>query len=617
MHDLVPIKNHADAYWTNNSPAVHNRTTLPPAAASKTAAFCYGKSFVSTWQQRTTTRFQTEKTPVTASRGMVVANHPLASAAGMEMLAAGGNAVDAAIAALFMVTVVEPAMVGIIGGGCALLRLADGREIVLDGVASAPLGARPDMFTPLGTEWPLSAEAVGRRNRVGAQSVATPGNLLAWCEAVEKYGKLTLEDVLSPAILRAERGFIVSPYLATDIESRLPDILADPGIGAILAPRGNPLRAGDRLVQGDYAQTLRIIARQGAKYLHGGEFGQAIADYMKRNDGLLDMTDLDRYRVIEREPIRTDYRGYEVVGVPPPCAGGACVAEVLNILEAYDIAGMGYGSPEATHLLLESLKATTSDRDAAIGDPAFVDVPVERMISKEYAAFRRSQINRDRASDIRAGVGSSESANTTHVTAADSDGNIITSTQTINSTFGACVVVPGTGAILNNYMYVATPAPGFGSSIAPGKRITTNISATIIKRDDRPVYALGLPGGFKIPAVIAQTIVNLLDHGMTLQEAVEAPRVFAKGPLAEIERGFDASLVDALKDRQHPAEAVDSIAGCMAAIAFDETGQMTGASCWRGDGVPVGSGGGQAREGVVFWPDPTQAGTVVPEVAGN
>lgn len=565
---------------------------------------------MSSWRDRSSTSFATEKTSVNAYRGMVVANHPLAAAAGNEMLAAGGNAVDAAIAALFMVTVVEPAMVGIVGGGCALLRLADGREIVLDGVASAPLAARPDMFTPLGTEWPLSAETVGRRNRVGSQAVATPGSLLAWCEAVEKYGRLSLADVLAPAISRAERGFVVSPYLAADVVSRFPDIMADPGISAILAPGGVGLVAGDRLVQGDYAETLRQVAKHGASYLYGGAFGSALADYMKNNDGLLTLNDLEQFRVIEREPIRIDYRGYEVVGVPPPCAGGACVAEVLNILEDYDIADMGYGSARATHLLLEALKATTSDRDEAIGDPAFVDVPTERMISKEYAAVRRSQINPGHASDIRAGVGSSESANTTHVTVADRDGNIITSTQTINSTFGACVVVPGTGAILNNYMYVATPTPGFGSSIAPGKRITTNIAATIVKRDGKPVYALGLPGGYKIPSIIAQTIVNLVDHGMSLQEAVEAPRVFAKGPVVEVERGFDPRLSEDLRTMQHPAEAFDSIAGCMAAIAFEPDGSMTGASCWRGDGVPVGSGGGQARKGVVFWPDPTKAGTM-------
>lgn len=558
------------------------------------------------WRQNASTVFETEKTPVVSSKGVVVANHPLASSAGMEMLAAGGNAIDAAIAALFMVTVVEPAMVGIVGGGTALLRLADGHEVVLDGMCSGPMAVRPDSYEPMGQYWPESQETVGRRNRVGEQAVAVPGNLLAWCEAVEKYGKLSLADVIAPAISRAERGFVISPYLATDIEVRVTDILADPGLSAILAPNGNPLKAGDLLVQGDYANTLRGVAREGASYLYGGAFGQAIAAHMKARGGFLDLADLENYKVIERDPVRIDYRGYEVVGVPPPCAGGACVAEILNILEGYDIAGMGYGSAAATHLLLEALKAATIDRDEAIGDPAFVDVPLEEMIAKDYAARRRAQIDPDRASQIAAGLRSVESANTTHVTVADAEGNIITSTQTINSTFGACVVVPGTGAILNNYMYVFNPLVGHATSVAPGKRITGNIAASICKRDGKPVYALGLPGGFKIPSIVAQTFVNLIDHGMQLQEAVEAPRVFAKGPKVEVERGFDVALIPALQAKSHPAEPMDSIAGCMGAIEFAPDGSMTGASCWRGDGVPIGAGGGPARKGVVFWPDPTK-----------
>jgi gamma-glutamyltranspeptidase / glutathione hydrolase len=564
-----------------------------------------GDVTMSEWYRRAAVEFETEKTPVTASRGMVVANHPLASAAGMEMLAAGGNAVDAAIAALFAVTVVEPAMVGIVGGGTALLRLAEGREIVLDGMATAPLAARRDSFQSLSTEWPLSQETTGRKNRVGVQSVAVPGNLKAWCEAVERFGKLSLEEVLAPAIRHAERGFILSPYLATDIASRLPDILRDPGITALLAPGGEPLRAGERLVQGDYAATLRGVAREGAGFLHGGEFGRAIANHMRENDGFLTMADLEGYTVIDRDPIRVDYRGFEIVGVPPPCSGGACVAEILNILEGYDIAGPGYGAAATTHLLLEALKCATVDRDEAVGDPAFIDAPTAHMISKEYAALRRQEIDPQRASLISAGLHSVESANTTHVTTADAEGNVVTSTQTINSTLGACVVVPGTGALLNNYMYVFNPNPGHATSIAPGKRITGNIAATIVKRDGRLVYALGLPGGFKIPSVVAQAVVNLIDHGMSLQQAVEAPRVFAKGPMAEIENGFGRALIEAMSARGHPAKGVDSIAGCMAAIAFEPDGRMTGASCWRGDGSPVGIGGGRAREGVVFWPDPS------------
>jgi gamma-glutamyltranspeptidase/glutathione hydrolase len=560
---------------------------------------------MASWRQRARTVFETEKTSVFASRGMVAANHPLASAAGIEMLAAGGNAVDAAIGALFALTVVEPAMVGIVGGGTALLRLADGRETVIDGMAAAPLAARPDSYQPISAEWPLSQETVGERNRVGLASVAVPGNLLAWCEAVERYGRLSLADVMQPAIRHAERGFAITPHLADCIGTRLPDIVRDPGISAVLTRGGEPLRAGERLVQGDYAATLKGIAREGARFLHGGEFGRTLAAHMQRHGGMLDITDLERYSAIEREPVRFDYRGLEIVGVPPPCSGGLCVAEILNILEAYDIAALGYGSVEATHLIMEALKAATADRDTAIGDPDFVKVPGERMVSKEYAALRRAEIDPGRASPLGPGLHSVESANTTHLTVADGDGNIITSTQTLMSTFGACVVVPGTGAILNNYMYVFNPLPGHATSIAPGKRITGNIAATICKRDGVPVFALGLPGGFKIPSVVAQAIVNLVDHGMSLQEAVEAPRVFAKGPLAEVETGHDPALTEGLRALGHPAQPVNSVAGCMAAIAFEPEGRMVGASCWRGDGAPIGIGGGHARPNVIFWPDPT------------
>ena len=556
------------------------------------------------WRQRARSQFKTEKTPVAASRGMVAANHPLASAAAIEMFAAGGNAVDAAIGGLFALTVVEPAMVGIVGGGTALFRLADGRETVIDGMASAPLSAAPDCYETVGTEWPESQETVGQRNRVGAASVAVPGNLLAWCHAVERYGRLSLADVIEPAIRHAERGFVVSPHLAGCIRSRMPDVVRDPGISAVLTRAGEPLAAGDRLVQGDYAATLRGIAREGARFLHGGAFGRTLADYMKRHDGFLELGDLERYKVIERDPVRFDYRGIEVVGVPPPCAGGLSVAEILNILEGYDISGMGFGSVETTHLIMEALKAATADRDEAIGDPDFVQVPAARMISKEYAAERRAAINPQRSGPTLAGLRSVESANTTHITTADGDGNIVSSTQTIMSTFGACVVVPGTGAILNNYMYVFNPHPGHATSIAPGKRITGNIAATICKRDGVPIYALGLPGGFKIPSVVAQAIVNLVDHGMSLQEAVEAPRVFAKGPMAEVETGFDPAVMKGLAALGHPVQPVPAVAGCMAAIAFEQDGRMTGANCWRSDGAPAGIGGGAARPGVVFSADP-------------
>ncbi|MCB1398182.1 MAG: gamma-glutamyltransferase [Rhodobacteraceae bacterium] len=548
---------------------------------------------------------KTEKTPVTASRGMITANHPLASAAGIEMMAAGGNAVDATVAALFVLSVVEPAMVGVVGGGTALIRLADGREVVLDGMCQAPLAAHEHCYVPLGDSWPLSQETEGEANRVGVAAVATPGNLMAWCEAVGRYGRLSLADVIEPAIRHAARGFTVTPTLAGAVEVRLDDILRDAAMSAIFLPGGEPLRAGMRLVQDDYAATLRAIAREGAAALHGGELGRAVAGHVQANGGMLDAADLEAYRMVERAPVRAAYRDHEVIGVPPPCSGGASVAEILNILEGWDIGGMGFGSARATHLLMEAMKAATADRDASLGDPDFFDVPLGQLMSKDYAATRRAGIAEDRAGPQGPGLRSVESANTTHVTAADGDGNIVVSTQTINSSFGACTMAPGTGAVLNNYMYVFNPLPGLATSIAPGKRITGNIAATIVARDGRPVWALGLPGGYKIPSVVAQVLVNLIDHSMTVQQAVEAPRVFAKGPAAEVETDHGAALAGALTAMGHPVRRVDAVAGCMGAIAFAPDGAMTGASCWRGDGVPAGFGGGLARADIVFWPDPT------------
>jgi len=552
-----------------------------------------------------TPRIGTEKTPVTARRGMVVTNHPLASAAGMEMLAAGGNAVDAAIAALFTLTVTEPAMVGFFGGGTALLGLPDGREIVVDGMCTAPAAAHETVYTPLGTEWPLSQETEGERNRVGVASVGVPGNLLAWCQTLETYGRLPLADVIEPAIRHAARGFTATEVLETSARERAADIALDPAMAAIFLPGGEAPRRGDRFVQGDYAEVLRSISREGPAVLHGGELGRIITDHIRAGGGMITLQDLIDYRVVEREPVRMTYRGLEVIGVPPPCSGGAGVAEILNIMEGYDVAGASFGSATGTHLLIEAMKAATADRDAFIGDPDFFDVPLARLMSKDYAADRRAGIDPARAGRPGPGIRSVESANTTSLTAADDEGNIIVSTQTLNSSFGACTAAPGTGAVLNNYMYVFNPLPGLGTSIAPRKRVTANIAATIVRREGRPLWALGLPGGFKIPSMVAQTILNLADHRMPLQAAVEAPRVFAKGPLVEVERDHDAALVPALEEMGHPVTPRDSIAGCMAAIEFAPDGAMTGASCWRGDGVPAGSGGGLARPGVVFWPDPT------------
>ena len=556
------------------------------------------------WRARAGTLFQCEKTPVTASRGMAVTNHPLASAASVEMFAMGGNAIDAAISALFALTVVEPMMVGIFGGGTAVLHLADGRETVIDGLATAPMAAKPDSFKPISNVWPDYMESEGRRNRVGPASVAVPGNLKAWCETLERFGSLPLETVMEPAIRHAARGFRVTNYLASCIDEISDDLKLDPAIAAIFLPGGTPLAEGALLVQTDYAQTLREIAQKGPDHLYGGDLGRKIADYLQGAGSYVALEDLANYRTIERQPVRGTYRGVEIVGPPPPCSGGVHIVQMLNLLETFDIAGMGFGTTETLHLMAEALKIAAADRRATTADPAFVDVPVDRLISKEYADERRPEIRLDRASAFEARILNVESANTTHLTVADAAGNIVTSTQTINSLFGARIMIPGTGIIPTNYLYLFDPHPGNALSLQPGKRITSGISATIGKRDGKPIFAVGLPGAHRIPSAVFQFILNRVDHGMSLQEAVEAPRLFTQGQEVEIETVVPADVRARFEGLGHKVIATDHVAGGMGAIAFNADGTMEGASCWRADGVPMGVGGGLARRGTSFWPDP-------------
>ncbi|WP_454618336.1 gamma-glutamyltransferase [Bradyrhizobium cenepequi] len=556
------------------------------------------------WRGRAGTVFDCEKRSVEASQGMVVTNHPLASAAGAEMLAAGGNAIDATIAALFTLSVVEPMMVGIFGGGTALIHLASGEELIIDGLSTAPKSARPDSFKPVSDTWPMYMETEGRKNAVGPMAVAVPGNLKAWSETLERFGTFDLPTVMEPAIKHASRGFRVSQYLATTIDEMSGDLAQDREISKLLLPGGRPLKAGDKLVQGDFAQTLVEIAKQGPGLLYGGELGRRVGDLLQKAGSLVTESDLKEYATVQREPVRGVYRGIEIAGAAPPCSGGVHMTQILNLLEGYDIKGMGYGSPDTIHLILEAMKIAAADRRAATADPAFVDVPVEKLMSKSYADLRRAEISLERAGTFGPRVLSNESPNTTHVTIADRAGNIVTSTQTINSLFGARMIIPGTGIIPNNYMYLFDPHPGHALSLQPGKRITSTMSPLIARKDGRPIFALGLPGGPRLYGSALQAVVNLIDHGMSLQEAVEAPRVWTQGQDVELENRIPEHVRSAVADKGHKVVPVGHIAGGMCAISFKEDGDMTGAACWRADGMPAGLGGGPAREGVSFWPDP-------------
>jgi gamma-glutamyltranspeptidase/glutathione hydrolase len=566
-----------------------------------------------TWRARAGSVFACEKQPAISHRGMVVTNHALASAAGIRILAEGGNAIDAAIASLFALTVVEPMMVGILGGGMAHIRLADGRHLVLDGQSTVAAAATPDMYRPLtDASDRLVAnymEVEDRANTVGARAVAVPGALPGWCEALRRFGTFPLADVVAPAIDLAERGFRTTPYLTECVTQAQADLATDPDLARWFLPDGAPLRPGSRLQRPEYAETLRLVARDGEAALRDGPIATEFVAAMAARGGLITAADLRAVRTIERAPIGTTYRGFEVFGPPPPAASGVHVAEMLNVLEGFDLAGLGYGSAETMHLVAEALKIAFADRAAASGDPDFIDVPVARLTSKEYAAARRAELDPGQARRWSAGVpAATESANTTHLTVADQAGNVVATTQTINSLFGARFSIPGTGLIPNNYMNNYDPHPGFALSVAPGKRVTTSMSPLIVLRDGRVRFALGLPGGVRIFTSAMQAVLNLLDHGMSVQEAVEAPRIWSQGGAVEIEPGFTEAALQGLRDRGQELLPVMTVGGGMNAIAFGEDGTMTGAACWRADGTPIGLGGGLSRRGTRFHPDAVRRG---------
>ncbi len=554
----------------------------------------------SSWRDRAATTFTCEKRPAQGSAGMAVSNHPLASAAGLEMLAGGGNAIDAAVAMQFALTVVEPMMVGLIGGTTMHVRLADGSHRILDGMSAVPLAGRPDMFRPIPGAAPEIYDTVDQENQVGPKAVAAPGSLRAWCLALQRYGTLSLADVMQPAIRHAGRGFTVTPYLSDCIVSAGPDLLKDKLAAARLLPDGTPLKAGARFVQADYAEALTLISRQGEAALHGGPLGDLLVACMEKTGGFVSRADLTGYKVVERAPIRGHYRGWEIVGPPPPAASGVHITQMLNILEGYDIGKLGFGTVDTLHLLAEALKIAFADRAEASGDPDFMTVPVERIVSKAYADQRRAEIDLAHARRWSGKLVAREGADTTHLTVADGKGNVVATTQTINSLFGARFIVPGTGMVPNDYMGTFDPRPGNALSIAPGKRVTTSMSPMMALRGGKVVYALGLPGGRKIFPSAMQALINLIDHGMSLQEAVEAPRIWTEGPVLEVEHGIPEAVRKGLEARGHKLEVMPTVAGGMNAIQFRNDGSMTGAACWRADGSAAGLGGGLARAGVRF-----------------
>jgi gamma-glutamyltranspeptidase/glutathione hydrolase len=553
--------------------------------------------------------FKTRKGGVTASKGVVATNHPLASAAGVEALAHGGNAFDAAVASLFALTVVEPMMVGIFGAGFFVIRDGESGEITtLDNYAVAPKAATNSMYQMVEKRKPGQNifATVGRKNEVGRLAVATPGTLKAWEHIVDTYGKLSLGEAIRPAIKLAREGFKASPFLSYVVELISSDLGLFEASAETFLPGGKPLKPGQRVLMPDYAETLEKIAEKGSDFLYRGELGRAIADDMEENGGLITMDDLASYSLIDRDPVKGVYRDdYEIYAMAPGSSGGTHIIQMLNILEASDVASLGFGSVGHLHLMAEVLKITFADRQRYMGDPSLVDIPMDGLISKEYAANRAQEITGDAQTYspgdplayVKAG------GETTHLSTMDSEGNMVAATQTLNNAFGSKVTVPGTGVLLNNCMTLFDPRPGRANSVAGRKRMLSSMSPTILLRRGEPFLAIGTPGGLRIFPSVCQAIVNIVDFGMTLQEAVEAPRIWTmgiKGTPGEkltVEDGFPEETRRLLSSRGHDVIPVPKVAGGMNGVMRDPvTGLFHGGACWRADGTPMGVSGGGAAE---------------------
>jgi len=469
--------------------------------------------------------------PVAAENGMVVTAQHLATRVGVDVLKDGGNAVDAAVAVGYALAVVYPAAGNLGGGGFMTIQLADGRKTFFDFREKAPLAASANMYLD------KDGNVVKGLSTRGHLAVAVPGTVHGLEMALAKYGTMRRSVLMAPAIKYAQDGFVLEQGDVDMLVTATADFRADPPTAAIFLNQGEPFAPGQRLVQKDLAATLRLISEKGAEGFFKGRVGAAIAAASQSGKGLITQADLDQYKTRELAPVECDYRGYRIVSAPPPSSGGVIVCEILNVLEGYPLKELGYRSAQAVHYQIEAMRHAYMDRNSYLGDPDFVNNPLERLLDKGYAGQLRAVIDPAKAGvskDIVPGVPPHEGSNTTHYSIVDKFGNAVSVTYTLNDWFGARVTVPRTGVLLNNEMDDFTAklgvpnlyglVQGQANAIAPGKRPLSSMSPTIVSKDGKPVMVLGTPGGSRIITAVVLTLINVIDYGMNLQEAVDAPR---------------------------------------------------------------------------------------------
>jgi gamma-glutamyltranspeptidase/glutathione hydrolase len=542
---------------------------------------------------------------------MVVTAQHLASDAGAAVLRQGGNAVDAAIAVGYALAVTHPCCGNLGGGGFMTIHLADGTNTFINFREKAPLAARADMFLD------EHGNPVGDKSLNGYLAAGVPGTVMGLETARMKYATLPRAVLMAASIRLAEDGFLLTPGDAAELQVGTAEFRTQPNVAAVFLHDGAPFRSGERLVQKDLAATLRAISEGGTEAFYRGPIAAAVVTASRAHGGLLTMEDFAAYTATESAPISCRYRGYTVLSAPPPSSGGVTLCEMLQVLEAYPLKTLGFHTADSVHLMTEAMRFAYRDRNTYLGDPDFVHNPLDRLLSARHAQWIRAQIQPRRATPSAAlggGEAPEESANTTHYSVVDARGNAVSVTYTINDDFGAKVIAGGTGFFLNDEMDDFSAKPGtanlFGlvqgkaNAIAPGKRPLSSMTPTIVLEDGKPVLVLGTPGGSRIITTVLEIIVNVIDHGMTLEEAVDAPRIhhqWLPDTLAGEPFALSAGTVSALTGmgyRVVPLEpwgtgnAAEAIgiapadAGAAKALGFPRPGLLYGASDSR---APAGS----------------------------
>jgi gamma-glutamyltranspeptidase / glutathione hydrolase len=470
--------------------------------------------------------------PVRADNGMVVSAHRLASEIGIEVLRSGGNAVDAAVAVGYALAVVYPSAGNIGGGGFMTIRLKDGRTSFLDFRERAPLASTKTMYLD------AQGNVVPGLSTAGYLAVGVPGSVAGFEAALARFGTMPRATLMAPAIKLAREGFILEDGDVATLAGGMRKLGKDPAAAAIFLKDGKtPFAEGDTLVQADLARSLSLISKDGPDAFYRGSIADLIVKASADRKGILAKADFEQYSVRELAPITCSYRGYQIISSPPPSSGGVILCEILNVLEGYPLSHLGAGSAETVHYMVEAMRYAYADRNAALGDPDFVKNPVSTLLDKAYAARIRDAIDPFKAgkSEQTKPLALAESQETTHFSIVDKEGNAVAVTYTLNGSFGAGVVADGTGILLNNEMDDFTSKPGVANlyglvqgeanAIAPKKTPLSSMSPTIVTKDGKLFMVIGSPGGARIITITLGTILNVIDHGMNIREAIDAPRI--------------------------------------------------------------------------------------------